>query len=53
MFNFAVDVFVWTFAIYGFLNIVKEFWVDITCYILKFFIKLKKKTSIKNKHGHK
>ncbi|MBQ9267641.1 MAG: hypothetical protein IJ217_05135 [Clostridia bacterium] len=41
MYNFLIDVIVWSFAIYGFTNIIKEFWLDAICYIIKKLIRLK------------
>ena len=41
MYNFPIDIFIWSFAIYGFINIVKELWLDTACYIIKNLQKLK------------
>lgn len=35
MFGYIIDVLIWSFAIYGFLNFIKEFWLDMLCYIVE------------------
>ena len=33
MYNFFVDLFIWTFCIYGFAKFLEEFAYDIICYM--------------------
>lgn len=40
--NFVVNVIVWSFSIYGFIDFIKETWLDVICYIVKGFQKIKK-----------
>lgn len=36
MYNFFVDLTIWSFAIYGFIKFFEEFILDICCYIVNF-----------------
>jgi len=49
MVNYMVNVFIWSFSIYGFLCFIQEFWLDMICNIIsafQYFTKLGK--SLKN-----
>lgn len=35
MYNFFVDLIIWTFAIYGMTKFLEEFAIDIVCIIIK------------------
>ena len=37
MYNFFVDLFIWTFAIFGMTKVIEEFAIDIICIIVKPF----------------
>lgn len=32
--HYFVDVLLWSFSIYGFLSLVKEYWLEAVCYII-------------------
>lgn len=38
MYNFFVDLLIWSFAIYGFIKFMDEYIWDIFCYIISLFI---------------
>lgn len=40
MYNFFVDLFIWSFAIYGFINFINEFILDIFYYIIIAFVNM-------------
>lgn len=40
MYNFFVDVLIWSFAIYGLFNFLNEFALDFVCYIIEWGVKV-------------
>ena len=38
MYNFFIDLIIWTFAIYGFLKFIDEFWLNTCCKIIEIFL---------------
>lgn len=38
MYNFFVDLIIWTFFIYGFIKFLEEFSLDFVCYIIYILI---------------
>ena len=50
MYGYVLDVIIWSFAIYGFVNFVKEYFLETVCYcILKcaYILKLSSKYIVK------
>lgn len=42
MSNFVVNIIIWSFSIYGFIDFIKETWLDAIDYIVKICLKIKK-----------
>ncbi len=38
MYSLIIDTFIWSFAIYGFLNFLEEYFLESICYIICKFI---------------
>lgn len=34
MYNYVLDVYIWSFAVFGVYCIMKEFWLDIVCFFV-------------------
>lgn len=45
MYGYVLDVIIWSFAIYGFIDFMKEFFLEIVCYCTLKFIYIVKLSS--------
>ncbi len=49
MYNFFVDVLIWSFAIFGMITLLQEFGIDMICYVCSAILFLIKRKQLRKK----